>query len=58
MNATRIEQAEPVTADGVPKHYPDAKRFGDGELYQTNQAGIISLPLRRPLISHRNDPLA
>ncbi len=27
MNATRIEQAEPVTAAGVARSYPDAKRL-------------------------------
>jgi len=27
MNASRIAQGEPVTAPGVPKHYPDAKKL-------------------------------
>ena len=29
--AAKIEKAEPVTAPGVPKHYPDAKKLVTGD---------------------------
>jgi hypothetical protein len=31
--AAKIEKGEPVTAPGVPKNYPDAKKLVTGRLY-------------------------
>ncbi|MCL4786180.1 MAG: hypothetical protein KJ070_05210 [Verrucomicrobia bacterium] len=34
--AANVEQGEPVTAPGVLKNYPDAKKTGDGGLYPSS----------------------
>jgi hypothetical protein len=31
MNTARIKKADPVTAPGVPKNYPDAKKLVTGD---------------------------